>query len=125
MLTLNHLFDYGTAREAKDTVVTPTHEPPVHLADEWAPAFKILGDPTRLRLLLAMHYRGPGVATVSELAEATGVRVPTASAALIHLTDAGTVTRTKVGREVRYSLTDPRTHSLLHHLGGTHVHDHR
>lgn len=105
--------------------MNPTHEHPVHLADEWAPTFKILGDPTRLRLLLAMHYRGPGVATVSELAEAAGVRVPTASAALIHLTDAGTVTRTKVGREVRYSLTDPRTHDLLHHLGGTHVHDHR
>ena len=102
-----------------------TPEPPVHLADEWAPAFKILGDPTRLRLLLAMHYRGPGMATVSELAQAAGVRVPTASAALIHLTDAGTVTRTKVGREVRYSLTDPRIHGLLHHLGGTHVHDHR
>lgn len=97
---------------------------PVNLAEEWAPIFKVMGDPTRLRLLLAMHYRGPGEATVSELADTVGVRIPTASAALIHLTDAGTIQPHKVGREVRYSLTDPRIHALLHHLGGTHSHDH-
>lgn len=94
------------------------------LADEWAPIFKVMGDPTRLRLLLAMHYRGPGEATVSELADTVGVRTPTASAALIHLTDAGTIQPHKVGREVRYSLTDSRIHTLLHHLGGTHSPDH-
>lgn len=95
----------------------------VKLADEWGPIFKVLGDPTRLRLLLVMHHRGPGEATVSELADAVGVRIPTASAALIHLTEAGTIQPHKVGREVRYSLTDPRIHELLHHLGGTHSHD--
>ena len=83
-----------------------------------------MGDPTRLRLLLAMHYRGPGEATVSELADIIGVRIPTASAALIHLTDAGTIEPHKVGREVRYSLPDPRIHALLPHLGGTPSHDH-
>lgn len=92
----------------------------VALADQWGPIFKVLGDPTRLRLLLVLHYRGPGEATVTELAAAVGVRIPTASAALIHLTEAGTIEPHKVGREVRYSLTDPRIHELLHHLGGGH-----
>ncbi len=98
--------------------------PPVDLADEWAPIFKVMSDPTRLRLLLAMHYRGPGEATVTELADTVGVRIPTASAALIHLTEAGIIEPNKIGREVRYSLTNPRIHELLHHLGGTHSDDH-
>ncbi|QGU05631.1 ArsR/SmtB family transcription factor [Corynebacterium comes] len=98
-------------------------ETTLKLADEWGPIFKVLGDPTRLRLLLAMHYRGQGEASVTELAEAVGVRTATASAALVHMTEAGTIQPHKVGRVVRYSLTDPRIHELLHHLGGTHSHD--
>lgn len=104
-------------------MVDHLQEATVELADEWGPVFKVLGDSTRLRLLLAMHYRGPGEATVSELAEAVGVRTATASAALIHMTEAGMIQPHKVGRVVRYSLTDPRIHELLHHLGGTHSHD--
>lgn len=104
--------------------MTDHQDPTERLADEWGPVFKVLGDPTRLRLLLAMHYRGPGEATVTELADMVGIRTATASAALIHMAEAGTIRPHKVGRVVRYRLTDPRIHELLHHLGGTHSHDH-
>lgn len=93
------------------------------LADEWSARFKLLADPTRLRLLVALHYRGPGEATVSELAQATGVRVTTASSALQRLALAGVVRATRDGRAVRYRLVDERVHGLVHHLGGTHQTD--
>ncbi|GAB2502543.1 Biofilm growth-associated repressor [Corynebacterium atrinae] len=95
----------------------------VNLAGEWAPIFKVLADPTRLKLLLSMHYHGPGAASVSDLAEDTGVRTPTASAALVHMADAGVIEPRKEGRVVYYVLTNPRIHDLLHHLGGVHAHD--
>ena len=92
------------------------------LADDWAPVFKTLSDPTRLRLLLAMHYRGPAEATVSDLAEATGVRVATASASLVTMADSGIIEPVREGRAVRYRLVDDQIHALLHHLGATHAH---
>lgn len=92
------------------------------LADEWASVFKTLSDPTRLRLLIAMHYRGPAEATVSELADATGVRVATASASLVAMADADVIEPVRQGRQVRYRLVDDQVHRLLHHLGATHAH---
>ncbi|MDO5454466.1 MAG: metalloregulator ArsR/SmtB family transcription factor [Corynebacterium sp.] len=92
----------------------------LELAEEWSPLFKLLGDPTRLRLLLAMHYVGPGKASVGELAELTDIRVPTASAALTHMATVGVLVAERQGREVRYSLTDQHAHEVLHYLGATH-----
>lgn len=92
------------------------------LSDDWAETFRLLGDPTRLRLLTVLHYEGPGTLSMSELAERAGVRTATASAALRLLTAAGIVTATRDGRMMRYALTDERVHRLLHHLGGTHAH---
>lgn len=92
------------------------------LSDDWAETFRLLGDPTRLRLLTVLHYEGPGTLSMSELAERAGVRTATASAALRLLTTAGIVTATRDGRMMRYALTDERVHRLLHHLGGTHAH---
>ncbi|ANR62707.1 hypothetical protein C627_08755 [Corynebacterium glutamicum ZL-6] len=65
---------------------------------------------------------GPGEATVSELADIVGVTLPTASAALQLLADNGVVESFKEGRVTRYKLVDATTHTLLHHLGGTHRH---
>ena len=94
-------------------------------ADDWAPVFKVLGDPTRLRLLVTMHHQGPGRRSVTELAEATGVRTVTASAALTSMAAAGIIEPTREGRETRYALTDPRVHDLLHHVGAPHATDGR
>ncbi|MFP7365669.1 metalloregulator ArsR/SmtB family transcription factor [Corynebacterium callunae] len=92
------------------------------LAQHWAPLFKLMGDRTRLSLLLAMHHRGPGEATVSELAQLVEVSLPTASAALVNLAENNIVEASKEGRVTRYHLVDEATHKLLHHLGGTHAH---
>ncbi|MEY8566895.1 metalloregulator ArsR/SmtB family transcription factor [Corynebacterium sp.] len=91
------------------------------LSDEWAETFRLLGDPTRLRLLTVLHYVGPGALSMSELAGRAGVRAATASAALRLLTGAGVVTATRDGRMMRYALTGERVHRLLHHIGGTHA----
>lgn len=92
------------------------------LSDDWAETFRLLGDPTRLRLLTVLHYVGPGALSMSELAERAGVKMATASAALRLLTAAGIVTADRDGRKMRYALTDERVHRLLHHFGGTHAH---
>lgn len=91
------------------------------LAEHWSPLFKALGDPSRLRLLIAMHYAGPGRATVTELADTTGLRTATASAALKHLHTSGLVSAERSGREVYYRLSDRHAHELIHYLGGTHA----
>ncbi|MDN6259000.1 MAG: metalloregulator ArsR/SmtB family transcription factor [Corynebacterium sp.] len=106
------------SRDTGDTGVARMRE----LSDAWAETFRLLGDPTRLRLLTVLHYEGPGTLSMSELAERAGVRTATASAALRLLTAAGIVTATRDGRMMRYALTDERVHRLLHHLGGTHAH---
>ncbi|MGO1948985.1 MAG: ArsR/SmtB family transcription factor [Mycobacteriaceae bacterium] len=92
------------------------------LSDDWSETFRLLGDPTRLRLLTVLHYVGPGAVSMSELAERADVKTATASAALRLLTAADIVTATRDGRRMRYALTDDRVHQLLHHLGGTHAH---
>ena len=38
-------------------------------AENWCTTFRILGDITRLKILTALHFAGPYVLTVSELAE--------------------------------------------------------
>lgn len=96
----------------------------LELAERSAPTFKALGDPTRLKLLITMHYRGPGNATVAELAQAVGVREATASAALNTLAASGIVAATRDGRAMRYSLVDDCAHRLLHSLGAQHAEHH-
>lgn len=94
------------------------------LSDDWSETFRLLGDPTRLRLLTLLHHEEPGTLSMSELAERAGVKTATASAALRLLTTAGIVTATRDGRMMRYALADERVHRLLHHFGGAHPHVH-
>lgn len=92
------------------------------LAEEWAGTFKTLGDPTRLKLLSAIHFAGRFAYTVSELAEATGVRIPTASAALRAMEANGTVISQRDGRSIRYGIHNEYVHELLHWIGTGHQH---
>lgn len=94
----------------------------LELADSWHPLFKLLGDRTRLRLLVALHHGGPSQRTVQELADVTDTRVVTASAALNLMADAGLVIAERRGREIRYALKDPQIHQVLHHIGALHEH---
>lgn len=105
---------------------SPTSHPDLQrnldVAEEWAGTFKILGDPTRLKLLSAIHFAGPFALTVTELAEATGVRVATCSAALRAMELNGTVTSDRQGRSIHYGIADEHVHELLHWIGADHQH---
>ena len=96
----------------------------LNLADEWQPVFKLISDRTRLRLLVAMHHAGPANMTVQQLADATGTRMVTASAALTTMATAGVIKAERDGRQVRYSLVDERVHRVLHHIGASHATGH-
>jgi len=91
----------------------------VHI-ERWAHTFKILSDPTRLSLLTAIHHAGQNVLTVSELAETTGLRIPTTSAALRVMEGNGTVAAMRDGRNIYYAIADESIHRLLHWIGSTH-----
>lgn len=88
--------------------------------EAWAERFNLLGSPSRLRLLAAMHQDGPKSATVGELAEAAGLSHTAASQALRLLRIQGWVRDDRKGRSVSYTLTDPTVHRLLHFMGATH-----
>ncbi|WIM67711.1 metalloregulator ArsR/SmtB family transcription factor [Corynebacterium breve] len=96
----------------------------LNLAEEWSGTFKIMGDPTRLKLLNAIHFAGQFKLSVSELADATGVRVATTSAALRAMELNGTVTSTRDGRSILYGIADDHVHQLLHWIGSSHLHQH-
>ena len=94
------------------------------LADEstrdevWADRFALLGDPNRLRLLIAMHA-APGIC-VTDLSVATGMSDTAVSQALRLLRAHRWVRSTREGRVMRYVLDDDTIHDLLHLLGAGH-----
>jgi ArsR family transcriptional regulator, lead/cadmium/zinc/bismuth-responsive transcriptional repressor len=79
-----------------------------------AQRFALLGDPTRLTLLLCMQAAGP--IAVTDLAVATGFNDATVSQALRLLRAHGAVAAARHGRIMRYHLADPALAALL---GGT------
>ncbi|MFI5504747.1 ArsR/SmtB family transcription factor [Corynebacterium kutscheri] len=92
-------------------------------ADDWSNYFKIMGDQTRLRILVILHYAGSRASTVTEVAKAADIRVPTASGALRAMEHMGVIKGERFGREVRYSLTDEHIHKILHTIGMYHKKD--
>ena len=73
-------------------------------AERYATLFKVLAEPTRLRLLSQLAADGCGPITVNELTEMTGLSQPTISHHLKQLTDAGLLTKTRVGRTVTHQV---------------------
>lgn len=71
--------------------------------DEAAELFRVLGSPSRLKLLRVIA-RGP--AQVNALADATGLTQPLVSQHLRLLRTTGIVTVTRTGREASYQLAD-------------------
>ena len=78
---------------------------PDDLVERAARRFKVLSDPTRLRLLNAL--REDGEQTVQELVEAVGQRQPSVSKHLGALAQEGFVQRRKEGARAYFSLSDP------------------
>lgn len=86
--------------------------------DAWTSALTLCADPTRLRILVALHAAPE--ATVSQLSEATGATPNTVTQALRRLDDAGVAAVRQDGRHRRWRLTDQRIHHLLHHISAPH-----
>ena len=96
----------------KASVPHPLPEPLIELI---AQRFRVLGEPMRIRLL--DRLRG-GDATVGELQEALGANQQNISKHLGILHAAGMVSRTKVGNNVRYAISDPSVFELCDQVCG-------
>lgn len=86
------------------------HDLPDALLDEVADRFRLLGDPTRLRILRAILARGE--ASVGELAAATGCSQANVSKHLRLLLDGRMVRRRQAGTSAYYRLADPGVEEL-------------
>jgi DNA-binding transcriptional ArsR family regulator len=80
-------------------------------ARAWAQRFAVLGDPSRLRLLLCIKTAGP--ISVSDLAVAADLHDDTVSQTLRFLRASQTVTAERDGRVIRYQLADEVIEDLL------------
>ena len=92
--------------------MTPAGEPivPKHVLEEAARRFALLGDPTRLRVVNALHNAGE--LSVGDVAAAVGASVPNVSQHLAHLLTGGIVKRRRAGRAVLYSIGDETIEAL-------------
>ena len=91
------------------------HPLPEPLIDLIARRFRVLGEPTRIRLLDALREHD---ATVTELHEALGASQQNVSKHLGVLLQAGIVTRTKHGTSARYAIVDDGVFALCEHVCG-------
>ena len=82
--------------------------------DEWARRFSVVADPSRLSLLVSIHYARE--ISVTDLAAATGMTDTAVSQALRLLRAHGLVTPQRTGRVVRYRLADATVHELIHRV---------
>lgn len=80
----------------------------------WAERFSVLADPSRLTLLVCIHYARE--ICVSDLAAAAGMNDTAVSQALRLLRAHGLVTAKREGRIVRYELADETVHELIHRV---------
>jgi ArsR family transcriptional regulator len=78
--------------------------------------FRILGEPSRLKLLRGLEA---GEKSVSELMEIAGLNQANASRHLQALTRAGILGRRREGLNVFYRVIDPGIYQLCHHVCGS------
>ena len=91
------------------------HPIPEPLAGLIAERFRVLGDPTRIRLLDALR---DGPLSVRELQSTTGHSQQTVSKHLRVLLTAGLVGRERDGTAARYSIADAGVFELCEHVCG-------
>jgi DNA-binding transcriptional ArsR family regulator len=84
------------------------------VVQQWAERFSVLADPSRLTLLVCIHYARE--IAVTDLAVAAGMTDTAVSQALRLLRAHGLVTGHRSGRVVRYRLADATVHELIHHV---------
>lgn len=99
---------------------TPPLTPPD--AELYARFFRVLSDPTRVRLLHLLLGAPDAGRTVSELVEAVGAPQGRISTHLGCLRWCGLVQTTRSGKQVYYRIADPRVRDLLS-VGGAMMRD--
>jgi DNA-binding transcriptional ArsR family regulator len=82
---------------------------PDRVAEAVADRFRVLADPTRLRLLALLR---DGERSVGELARAVGCSQANASKQLAQLADAGLLRRRRDGLRCFYTVADPTVFAL-------------
>ena len=92
------------------------HPLPDELVELIARRFRVIGEPTRIRLLDRLR---DGEATVNELTEALGVSQQNVSKHLTVLADAGVLARRREGTHVHYSIADPSVFALCEQVCGS------
>jgi len=102
-------------RDSFDNDAAIPHPLPEPLVDLIARRFRVLGEPTRIRLLDLLREHD---ATVTELHEALGASQQNVSKHLGVLLQAGIVTRTKQGTSSRYAIADDGVFALFEHVCG-------
>ncbi len=95
----------------------------IEVADLSARFFRVLGDPTRIRLLHLLLDAPVGECSVGELVMALGVPQSRVSTHLGCLRWCGLVQTRREGKQVYYRVADPRVRELLA-LGSAILHDH-
>lgn len=90
-----------TAMSAEDTPIRL----PLNVIERVADRFRLLSDPTRLRLVNELHASGE--LTVGELVERLEISYATASKQLAMLRAHGTVARRREGTKIFYRIIDP------------------
>ncbi|MGZ4181683.1 MAG: ArsR/SmtB family transcription factor [Solirubrobacteraceae bacterium] len=101
--------------EGIDNEAAIPHPLPEPLVDLIARRFRVLGEPTRIRLLELLREHD---ATVTELHEALGASQQNVSKHLGVLLQAGIVRRTKQGTSARYAIVDDGVFELCEHVCG-------
>jgi len=86
-------------------------------AEQLAAAFRVIADPTRLRLLSLLAAKPDGEACVCDLVEPLGLSQPTVSHHLKVLYEAGLLGREKRGLWVYYRLIADRLQGLRDAIG--------
>jgi DNA-binding transcriptional ArsR family regulator len=105
----------GTVTAPVENGASIPHPLPEQLVELIARRFRVLGEPTRIRLLDLLRERD---ATVTELHEALGASQQNVSKHLGVLLQAGIVRRTKEGTSARYAIADDGVFALCEHVCG-------
>ena len=99
---------------AADTFISvqiSTTSPPTQQADDLAAMFRLLGDPNRVRILLALLDADE--LCVHEIADAVATSETKVSQALRLLRTAGVVRNRRDGRHIHYRLDDEHVADIL------------
>ena len=73
-------------------------------AESYARLFKVLADPTRLRILSRLTEKGCAPMTVNDLTVMSGLAQPTVSHHLKLLSDVGLVKKVRAGRAITHQI---------------------